>query len=105
MFIWFYYPQITEKSPQFFDAWKAKNPKISLLIDLLQLNHVYTSVWFLVLVSLVAVSLAWFVFVAVLISVSEYEDKVLKKNREKRLQELAPKMEDWRKSTGSMLHR
>ncbi len=35
--------------------------------------------------------------IAVLISVSEYENKVLKKNREKRLQELAAKMEDWRK--------
>jgi prevent-host-death family protein len=34
---------------------------------------------------------------AVMISIDEYEDKVLKKNRERRLQELAAKMDGWRK--------
>ncbi len=34
---------------------------------------------------------------AVMISVEEYEEKVLKKNREKRLQELAAKMDEWRR--------
>lgn len=34
---------------------------------------------------------------AVMISIEEYEEKVLKKNREKRLQELAAKMDEWRR--------
>jgi len=34
---------------------------------------------------------------AVMISIDEYEEKVLKKNREKKLQELAAKMDEWRK--------
>lgn len=34
---------------------------------------------------------------AVLISVGEYEDKILKKNRERKMQKIAAKMEAWRK--------
>lgn len=34
---------------------------------------------------------------AVLISIGEYEGKVLKKNREKRLVEIAARMETWKK--------
>ncbi len=50
-------PQLTERPPRFFDAWKTESLKIYYLIDLLQLNQVYTSVWFLVLVALITLSL------------------------------------------------
>ncbi|MCJ7617082.1 MAG: cytochrome c biogenesis protein ResB [Desulfobacterales bacterium] len=64
-------PQITEKSPQFFDAWKAKNPRIYFLIDLLQLNHIYTSIWFLILIALIACSLCYSIY---------YQSKILRKS-------------------------
>ena len=50
-------PQLTEKPPKFFEAWKANSPKIYYVIDLLQLNQVYTSIWFLVLVAFITLSL------------------------------------------------
>jgi hypothetical protein len=50
-------PQLTERPPRFFEAWKANSPKIYYVIDLLQLNQVYTSVWFLILVALITLSL------------------------------------------------
>jgi len=34
---------------------------------------------------------------AVMISVDEYEEKILKNNREQKLRELAVKMDDWRR--------
>lgn len=55
-------PQITEKSPLFFENWKLKSPVVYYLVDLLQLNRVYTSSWFLILVAIVSLSLSWFVF-------------------------------------------
>ena len=50
-------PQLAEKPPKFFEAWKANSPKIYYVIDLLQLNQVYTSIWFLALVALITLSL------------------------------------------------
>src|SRR4030043_1020595 len=55
-------PQLTEKPPRFFDAWKAESPKIYYLIDLLQLNQVYTSVWFLVLVAFISLCLIFSIY-------------------------------------------
>jgi cytochrome c biogenesis protein ResB len=51
-------PQVARKPAQFFETWKAKSPIIYKLVDLLQVNQVYTSIWFLVLVALIACSLA-----------------------------------------------
>ncbi|MCL4490856.1 MAG: cytochrome c biogenesis protein ResB [Nitrospirae bacterium] len=55
-------PQLTERPPRFFEAWKAGSPKVYYVIELLQLNQVFTSVWFLILTALVALSLALSVF-------------------------------------------
>lgn len=51
-------PQIARKPPRFFAAWEAGSPGIYHAIDLLQLNQVYSSAWFLILVALLALSLA-----------------------------------------------
>ena len=55
-------PQITTKSPQFFEQWEAGSPGLYYVIDLLQLNQVYTSAWFLILIVLVALSLAYSIY-------------------------------------------
>ena len=55
-------PQITTKSPQFFETWKASSPRLYYLIDFLQLNQVYTSAWFLILIAIIALSLAYSVY-------------------------------------------
>jgi len=65
-------PQVTTKTPQFFEAWEAESPKIYYAIDLLQLNQVYTSTWFLVLVALIAFSLTYSIY---------YQSKVLIKSK------------------------
>jgi len=65
-------PQITRKSPQFFETWKAGSPRLYYMIDLLQLNQVYTSTWFLILIALVALSLAYSVY---------YQSKTLIKSK------------------------
>lgn len=51
-------PQLAEKEPAFFALWQAESPWQYYLIDRLQLNRVYTSLWFLCLIILVACSLA-----------------------------------------------
>ena len=51
-------PQLAQRPPKFFETWSAKNPAMYRVIDLLQLNQVFTSVWFLFLIALVASSLA-----------------------------------------------
>lgn len=51
-------PQVAGKGPRFFETWKTDSPVLYFLIDLLQLNSVYTSIWFLALISLIAVSLS-----------------------------------------------
>ncbi|MEW6053353.1 MAG: cytochrome c biogenesis protein ResB [Nitrospirota bacterium] len=53
-------PQTTQKSPQFFENWKLESPVVYHVIDLLQLNRVYTSVWFLIIVAVMTLSLLWF---------------------------------------------
>jgi len=65
-------PQIARKTPQFFETWKAGRPRLYYLIDLLQLNQVYTSAWFLILIVLVALSLAYSVY---------YQSKTLIKSK------------------------
>ncbi len=51
-------PQLAEKKPHFFAVWQAESPWQYYLIDRLQLNRVYTSLWFLGLIMLVTCSLA-----------------------------------------------
>lgn len=51
-------PQVAEKGPRFFETWKAENPSLYVAVNLLQLNRVYTSIWFLALTSIIAVSLS-----------------------------------------------
>ncbi|MBU4319388.1 MAG: cytochrome c biogenesis protein ResB [Proteobacteria bacterium] len=65
-------PQITTKSPQFFEQWEAGSPTLYYVIDLLQLNQVYTSAWFLILIALAALSLACSVY---------YQSKTLIKSK------------------------
>ena len=65
-------PQITTKTPQFFEQWEAGSPRLYYVIDLLQLNQVYTSAWFLILIALVAFSLAYSVY---------YQSKTLIKSK------------------------
>ncbi|MBU4288853.1 MAG: cytochrome c biogenesis protein ResB [Proteobacteria bacterium] len=65
-------PQITRKSPQFFEQWEAGSPRLYYVIDLLQLNQVYTSAWFLILIALAALSLACSVY---------YQSKTLIKSK------------------------
>lgn len=55
-------PQLADRPPQFFEAWKTSSPKTYYVIDLLQFNRVFTSVWFLVLVAFIALSLALSIF-------------------------------------------
>lgn len=64
-------PQITGKPPQFFEAWKARSPEVYYVIELLQLNQVYTSIWFLVLAALIALCLIFSIY---------YQSKVLIKS-------------------------
>lgn len=65
-------PQVTGNPPEFVETWKAQSPKIYYVVDLLQLNRVYSSVWFLVLVGLIACSLTYSIY---------YQSKVLIRSR------------------------
>ena len=51
-------PQLAQRPPAFFEAWRARRPILSRLVEVLKLNQVFSSGWFLVLVALVAASLA-----------------------------------------------
>lgn len=51
-------PQISEKTPHFFVAWQAASPLKYALIRFLQLDRIYTSVWFLALIALITCSLS-----------------------------------------------
>lgn len=55
-------PQITERPQQFFEAWRAESPRLYYVIDFLQFNQVFTSVWFLILVALITLSLIFSIF-------------------------------------------
>ncbi len=51
-------PQAGEQTPRLFAAWQAANPLKYTLIRLLQLDRIYTSVWFLSLIAIIACSLS-----------------------------------------------
>jgi len=55
--IGFLVPQITDKSPSFFETWQENNIYTYRFVTRLQLHQVYTSYWFLGLVCLIAISL------------------------------------------------
>ncbi|BCB96018.1 hypothetical protein JZK55_09400 [Dissulfurispira thermophila] len=55
-------PQIDDKSPSYFEEWKLKSPQTFYIVDLLQLNRVYTSVWFLTLVFIIMLSLGYSIY-------------------------------------------
>ncbi len=50
-------PQRADHTPRFLAAWQAADPLKYTLIKLLQLDRIYTSVWFLALIALIACSL------------------------------------------------
>ena len=52
-------PQITEKSPSYFDSWKENNIYTYRFVTRLQLHRVYTSIWFLLTIGLTLVSLGY----------------------------------------------
>ncbi len=52
-------PQVGDKSPSYFEEWKLKSPKVFYIVNLLQFNRVYTSVWFLFLVFIIMLSLGY----------------------------------------------
>jgi cytochrome c biogenesis protein ResB len=63
--IGFLIPQVTDKSPSYFELWKEKNPYTFRIVDRLQLNRVYTSIWFLSTIFLVMVSLGYSIYLQV----------------------------------------
>lgn len=58
-------PQTSIKSPSYFEDWKLKSPVTFYIVNLLQLNRVYTSVWFLSLVFIILLSLGYSIYVQV----------------------------------------
>ncbi|MCL4537843.1 MAG: cytochrome c biogenesis protein ResB [Nitrospirae bacterium] len=52
-------PQVSDKSPSYFEEWKLTSPNTFYIVNLLQLNRVYTSVWFLSLVFIIMLSLGY----------------------------------------------
>lgn len=52
-------PQVTERSPAYFYTMKEQNPLLYFVIDFFHLNRVFTSVWFMVLVSAVLMLLVY----------------------------------------------
>jgi len=58
-------PQLSYKSPSYFEEWKLSSPKTFYLVNLLQLNRVYTSVWFLTLVFIILLSLGYSIYLQV----------------------------------------
>lgn len=52
-------PQLSYKSPSYFEEWKLSSPKTFYIVDILQLNRVFTSVWFLSLVFIIILSLGY----------------------------------------------
>jgi len=58
-------PQVTDKSPLYFEAWREKSPYTFALVEFLQLNRVYTSFWFFILIALVLVTLGYSIYLLV----------------------------------------
>lgn len=58
-------PQLSDRSPSYFEEWKIKSPITFYIVNTLQLNRVYTSLWFLILISLVMITLGYSVYLQV----------------------------------------
>ncbi len=58
-------PQISDKSPSYFETWKLKSPETFYIVNFLQLNRVYISVWFLSLVFIILLSLGYSIYLQV----------------------------------------
>ncbi len=52
-------PQVSDKGPSYFESWRLTSPKTLSLVEFFQLNRVYTSAWFLSLVSIILLSLGY----------------------------------------------
>ena len=52
-------PQVSDKSPSYFEEWKLTSPNTFYIVNLLQLNRVYTSAWFLALVFIILLALGY----------------------------------------------
>ncbi len=50
-------PQSADKTPRFLAAWQAANPLLYTIVKQLQLDRIYTSVWFLFLIAIIVCSL------------------------------------------------
>lgn len=55
-------PQIGDKSPSYFEAWRLGSPRTFYLVNILQLDRVYSSVWFLTLVCIILMALCYSVY-------------------------------------------
>ncbi len=51
-------PQSVDKTPRFLAAWHAANPLLYTVVKRLQLDRIYTSVWFLALIATITCSLS-----------------------------------------------
>lgn len=58
-------PQVGDKSPSYFETWKLSSPKTFYIVNILQLNRVYTSVWFLSLVFIIMLSLGYSIYLMI----------------------------------------
>lgn len=75
-------PQVGDKNPSYFEEWKLKSPKAFYIVNILQLNRVYTSAWFLSIVFIIMLSLGYSLY------------QKIKKNIKKR-QFVLPAAADW----------
>ncbi len=57
--------QVSGKIPAYFEEWRLQSPKTFYIVSLLQLNRVYTSGWFLVLVFFILLSLGYSIYLQV----------------------------------------
>jgi cytochrome c biogenesis protein ResB len=76
-------PQLATRTPQFFEQWKTESPRLYGVIDLLQFNRIYTSVWFLIIVALTACSLAYSIY---------YQSKKLIRSRKPTPRNITPSL-------------
>ncbi|MBI1810755.1 MAG: cytochrome c biogenesis protein ResB [Nitrospirae bacterium] len=58
-------PQVSYKSPSYFETWKLTSPKTFYIVNFLQLNRVYASAWFLLLVFIIMLSLGYSIYLQV----------------------------------------
>lgn len=58
-------PQVSDKSPSYFEEWRLNSPETFYIVKLLQLNRVYTSVWFLILVFIILLSLGYSIYLQI----------------------------------------